>query len=144
VIYTYILCICSFQLFVIRIYLFVLIYSLLVIHLFCSLFNYLLPCCLFSFLIDSLFIVVQKRKEQFWSWTVFRYFDPVVPVQVHLFIITNTSQQTSYSRLHRLCLSIKAKDLLPPKTQQDRRNQYLHIAIIAEGKTILGIHTVGA
>ena len=32
---------------------------------------------LFSFSSILCLFVVQKRKEQFWSWTVFRYFDPV-------------------------------------------------------------------
>ncbi len=41
---------------------------------------------LFSFSLILCLFIVQKRKEQFWSWTVFRYFDPVrqkkLPVQV--------------------------------------------------------------
>jgi hypothetical protein len=46
-----------------------------------------------------------------------RYFDPA-------YNIISASQWTSYIRLHRLCLSIAAKDLLWSYTQRDRRDQY--------------------
>ncbi len=69
-----ILCLCQLSLFVI--YLLLLRYQSLSIHLFCS-------CSIFIYsLFDfcSLFIV-QKKKIQFWSWNVFQVFDPAVPVK---------------------------------------------------------------
>ncbi len=50
-------------------------------------------CCLFSFLINSLFyLLFEKEKNNSDPELVFRYFDPIVPVQVHLQTIINTSQ----------------------------------------------------
>jgi hypothetical protein len=62
---------------------------------------------LISLLVRSLFYsLFKKRKEQFWSWTVFRYFDPANHHQYRV-----NKHHTTDS--HRLCLSIGAKDLLP-------------------------------
>ncbi len=69
---------CSCQLFVIH-YLFICArHSLFVVHLFCSLLNYLFRSCLFSFLIDSMFYSLFKReKNNSDPELVFRYFDPI-------------------------------------------------------------------
>jgi hypothetical protein len=61
----------SYPLFVI--YLFVPSYLLLIVHLFCSLFDYLV-CFHFHWFFAYF---CSKEKRTFWSWTVFRYFDPV-------------------------------------------------------------------
>ncbi len=45
--------------------------------------QYFIRCSdiLFHFHLSFVLIVVQKRKEQFWTWTLFRYFDPALPAK---------------------------------------------------------------
>jgi hypothetical protein len=87
----------------------------IVIHSFCLLFDYL-------FVLRSDFIF--QRFFAFIHCSPFKRennnSDPELCSGIsimrtrYLFNIINTSQETSYSRLNRLCLSIGAKDLLPP------------------------------
>ncbi len=81
----------SLSLFVIYLF-FVPIYSLIVIHLFRSLLDYSF-ILLFDFISHQFFVLLFKReKNNSDPELVFRYFYPIVPVQVHLHTIINTSQ----------------------------------------------------
>ncbi len=109
------LCQLSYSLFFYRYSLFIYLCSLFIIvfiHLFCS--------CSFSFIHCSIFVLCSlfKRENiQFWSWTVFQVFQSCCSCSSKpAYNIIYASQLTSYSRLHRLCLSIGAKDLLLSKT----------------------------
>jgi hypothetical protein len=63
-----------------------------VVNLFCSLFDYSF-ILLFDFISHQFFVLLLKEKKNNSDpELVFRYFDPVVPVQVHLHTIINTSQ----------------------------------------------------
>ncbi len=55
------------------VHLFISRYSLLFVSYFCSLFD---SFC-FIFIWVLFWLLFKKRKEQFWTWTLFRYFDPV-------------------------------------------------------------------
>ncbi len=83
------LCICLCQLFVIR-YLFICACYLSCIYfVHCSTIYFIVVC----FIPHLFFVLVFKReKNNSDPELVFRYFDPVVPVQVHLHTIINTSQ----------------------------------------------------
>ncbi len=63
----------SLLVFVIVVHLFVSRYSLLFVQLFYLLFDYFA-----SFSFEFCFHCCSKEKEQFWPWTLFRYFDPRV------------------------------------------------------------------
>jgi hypothetical protein len=69
-------------------------------------FSYFVHCSIFhfvSFSFEFWFDCCSKKKEQFWPWTLFRYFDPVkqkkyplylLPVQHHHLESINIIQQT--------------------------------------------------
>ncbi len=71
-------------------------YSLLFVQYFirCSIF-------LFHFHLSFVFIVVQKRKEQFWTWTLFRYFDPVKKITCVTSYLLTTTCSTPSSRVNK-------------------------------------------
>jgi hypothetical protein len=81
---------CSCQLFVVRYLLICARYLLFVIHLYCSLFDYSF-ILLFGFISHQFFVLFVENNNSD-PELVFRYFDPVVPVQVHLQTIINMSQ----------------------------------------------------
>ncbi len=81
-------------------------------HLFCSLFDYSF-ILLFNF-ISHQFLVLFVGKNNSDPELVFRYFDPIVPVQVHLQTIINMSSINIIQQTPPTLSSIGAKDLLPP------------------------------
>jgi hypothetical protein len=73
----YVLVPVNYSLSLLVIYLIVLVDSLFIVHLFFSLFDHYFVCCLFSFLINSLFyLLFKKEKNNSDPELVFRYSDP--------------------------------------------------------------------
>jgi hypothetical protein len=96
IIYIVHICACAIYSFVIC-YLF--ICASLVVHLFCLLFDYLFILLFDFILINSLFFHCSKEKRTILILTVFRYFDPVVPVQAPSSIRVNkhhTADSTNF------------------------------------------------
>ncbi len=101
------------------------IYLLLIVHLFCSLFDYLF--C-FHFHWFFAYLLFKREKEQFWSWTVFRYFDPATRSST----VKKYRCSTSSSRVNKhhtadstdFVLVQEAKEHITIIDKRDRRNQY--------------------
>ncbi len=114
---------CFVLVFIICISLFVICYLLFIISLFVLVIyrcRSLFCSCSILFILCSTFVLCSLFKRKRFNsdpGLYSRYFDPA-------YNIISASQWTSYIRMHQLCLSIAAKDLLWSYTQRDRRNQY--------------------
>ncbi len=112
----YILCICLCQLFVIQ-YLFICaLYSLLIVHLFCSLFDYLF--CFHSHRFFA-YLLFKREKNNSDPGSCSRYFDPVLPAQVPVVVPDLPSSSFRVNKHH----TADSTDFV---LVQERRTYYHH------------------
>jgi hypothetical protein len=107
---------------------YLLFYSLFVINRSFILFIVRLFACFIS---SVLIIVVQKKKELFWPWTVFRYFDPVKKITPSSRVNKHhTADSTNF------VLVQEAKEPITIIDKRDRRNQYSPTINLSRGRDI--------
>ncbi len=91
-------------------------FILLIVRLFAS----------FSFPFDSLLFVVQKWKEQFWSWTVFRNFDPIKQKKLPATCSSTRCTCSSIQHHHLESINIIQQTPLTLSYYRKRKTYYHH------------------